>query len=72
MSHQSNVEDFRLSQAGGSNLKISTQSGQLLELNNVQLSQYFSTFVLMSDCCNMVYHIFQFYCFLEVIWCLLS
>ena len=54
MSNQRNVGDLHVNQAAASSQEASAQSGQLLELNNVQLLQYFSTFVLIFDCCSKV------------------
>ena len=54
MSNQRNMEDLPLNEAAASSREASAQSGQLLESNNVQLSQYFSTFVLIFDCSEKV------------------
>ena len=48
------MKDLPLNEAAASSREASALSGQLLELNNVQLPQYFLTFVLIFDCYNKV------------------
>ena len=48
MSNQKNMEDLRLREAAGSSLEVSAYSGQVLESNNVNFSQYFTFFLLIS------------------------
>ena len=47
MSNQENADDLCLNEAAGSNLEVSSHSGQLLKSKNVQLSQCFSIFLVI-------------------------
>ena len=47
MSNPGNAKDLCVNEAAGSNLEVFSHSGQLQESNNVQLSQCFSTFLVI-------------------------
>ena len=47
MSNPGNAKDLCVNEAAGSNQEVFSHSGQLQESNNIQLSQCFSTFLVI-------------------------